>query len=65
LIASSALVVPIFTTPAEAVIGSPPTCYPNPRRCIRCIEREILPTGGSRCVKCVRDYNCRIRFPWR
>jgi hypothetical protein len=65
LVLCAATMVPLFSSPAMAVVGTPPTCYPNRARCIFCQESETLPSGRSRCLKCVRDPNCRIRFPWR
>jgi hypothetical protein len=65
LVLCAAIMVTLFSSPAMAVVGTPPTCYPNRARCIFCQESETLPSGASRCLKCVRDPDCRIRPPWR
>jgi hypothetical protein len=65
LVLSAAIVVPLLSSPALAVIGTPRTCYPNPRLGISCNEWELSPRfpGGKRCVKCVCKgplaYRCR------
>jgi hypothetical protein len=64
LLLSAAILVPLFSSPAGAVVGTPPTCYPNPRNCIACAEKEMTKIGTSRCVKCYRVPGCRIRMPW-
>jgi len=49
-----------FAGSAQAVIGRPPSCFPD-NRCTFCVEREILGQGRSRCVKCERRYSYRCR----
>jgi hypothetical protein len=62
----SGLMVPVLSSPAEATMASPPTCFYSRINCTRCFEREIMPDGSQRCVKCGRIPGCRLgRAPWQ
>lgn len=70
-IALAALMLPSFSAPTQAVMASPPTCYPNRAKCLQCIETEVMRDGSQRCTKCGRIPHCRARPspptrpPWR